>query len=128
MHNADELVPEGHPDPGVRHHPVVEVQVGTADRRQADLHDGIVGMLDLGDVPLFDPDLVRPAVNHRSHHVSSYAHHAPSRLLYGVSTLLARSFTTTTYPRTRLLHVMRSTMRQSAPPNRQLADEPFGHV
>ena len=33
--DADELVAEGVPDPGVRHHAVVEVQVGAADGGRA---------------------------------------------------------------------------------------------
>jgi hypothetical protein len=65
--HADELVAEGVPDPGVRHHPVVEVQVRAADRRQGDAHDGVVGMLDLGPGLLLDTDAVGTAVDHCFH-------------------------------------------------------------
>ena len=65
--DADELVAERVADPGVRHHPVVEVQVGAADRTQRDAHDRVVGVLDRGDVLLLHADLVGAAVDHRAH-------------------------------------------------------------
>ena len=65
--HADELVPERHAHPGIGHHPVVEVQVRSADRRERHPHDRVIGMLDPGNVFFFDPDLVRSAVHHRPH-------------------------------------------------------------
>ena len=44
LHHADELVPERHADPGVGHHPVVEVQVRSADRGHRHPDDGVVGV------------------------------------------------------------------------------------
>lgn len=67
----DELVAEGHANPGVRHHPVVEVEVGAADRSHRDPDDGVVGMFDRRLVFLFDAYLVRAAVDHRAHAPSS---------------------------------------------------------
>jgi hypothetical protein len=67
VHHPHELVPERHSHPGIGHHPVVEVQVRTADRSGGDPDNRIVGVLDGGDIFFFDPDLVRAAVNHCSH-------------------------------------------------------------
>src|ERR671916_81562 len=68
--HTDELVAERMADPGVRHHPVVEVQVGAADRRELHADDRVVGVLDAGLVLLLDPQLVRAAIRHRAHGVS----------------------------------------------------------
>ena len=70
LDHTDELVAEGVPDPGVRHQPVVEVQVRPADRGEGHPDDRVVGVLDAWSVLLLDPDLVRPSVGHRAHSVS----------------------------------------------------------
>src|SRR3954447_4952260 len=70
VHHTDELVAERVPDPGVWHEPVVQVQVGAADRRELHLHDRVIRMLDRGHVLLLDADPVRAAVDHRAHATS----------------------------------------------------------
>jgi hypothetical protein len=53
-------VTERHPDPGVGHHPVVQVQVGATDRGERDPDDGVVKVLDDRVILLFDADAVGP--------------------------------------------------------------------
>ncbi len=71
VHGADELVAEGVADAGVGHHAVVQMQVRTADGGQLHLHDRVLRMLDPGLRLLLDPHLVRAAIGHGSHGVSS---------------------------------------------------------
>ena len=68
--DAHELVAERVADPGVGHHPVVEVQVGAADRGTADADDRVVGVLDARTVLLLHPHAVGTAVDHGSHRTS----------------------------------------------------------
>src|SRR5690606_9430246 len=67
LDHAGELVPEGHPYPGIRHHAVVEVQVGSADARARHPHDGIARVLDAGLRLVCDANAIRTAEIHRLH-------------------------------------------------------------
>jgi hypothetical protein len=62
---------ECHSDPGVGHHAVVEVQIGSTNRRHRHPDDRVVGMLNRRHFLLFDAHLVGAAVDHRSHAVRS---------------------------------------------------------
>src|SRR3954447_21810983 len=65
--DADELVAESVSDSGVRHQPVVQVEIGSTDRGQLHLHDGVVRVLDGRHVLLLDPNPVRAPIDHGTH-------------------------------------------------------------
>ncbi len=63
---------ERHPHAGVRHGPVVQVQVGPADAGARDPDDGVLGMQDLGHRLVVDADPLRPPEIHREHGTGSF--------------------------------------------------------
>jgi hypothetical protein len=67
LEDARELVTERHADPRVGDEAVVEVQVGSANARARDSHDGIFGMQDCRLRFAIDADAMTPAIVHREH-------------------------------------------------------------
>jgi hypothetical protein len=67
LDHAGELVAERHPHPGIRHGPVVQVQVGPADTRSRNPDDGVLGVQDLRFGFVVDADPMGPPVIHGEH-------------------------------------------------------------
>src|SRR5947209_12884435 len=65
--DARELVAERHSDPRVGDETVIEVEVGSANARARDPHDGIFGMQNLRHRFAIDADPMRSAIVHREH-------------------------------------------------------------
>ena len=67
LHHAGDLVAERHPHPGIRHGPIVQMQIGPADTGARDPDDGILRMQDLRHGFMIDADPLRPAEIHCKH-------------------------------------------------------------
>src|SRR5690606_20287871 len=62
LHHAGEFVAHDLPDPRVGHQAVVDVDVGAADARTGDAHDGVVRVFDAGLGDVFDAHPARATV------------------------------------------------------------------
>ncbi|MNE52825.1 hypothetical protein D3C80_1475170 [compost metagenome] len=69
FNHAAELVAKSHPNPGVRHHPVIKVQVGAADAGARHPHDSIPRMLKRGHRLFFNANPAGAAIIHRQHEI-----------------------------------------------------------
>jgi hypothetical protein len=67
LHDSDELVPERVADAGIRHEPVIQMQVGSADARTRYAHDRVAWVLDLGGGLVDDADAIGSAIGHGEH-------------------------------------------------------------
>src|SRR5215207_19042 len=72
LHHAGEFMAKGHSHPGIRHGPVVQMQIGSADTRSRDPDDGVLRMEDLRHGFMVDADPLRSPVIHGKHRGYSF--------------------------------------------------------